>query len=464
MPRLFGTQGFRGRVPDELTSELAHDIGFALAREIGPQKTIGLGWDTRVTSEMLSLAVSAGLMKGGCNIYLLGLVPTPLLSYAIPQLDLDGGVMITASHNPPEFNGIKLWEADGAPYTPEREEVIERNYFSSDKPQTAWEDCGALLPTEDLRAPYIKDLVNQIDEPRLQKKQFRIVADCGGGTAFTIIPVLFQLLEVKTELLFCEPDGFFKNRMPEPVENNLTRLIQRVKDADVDIGIAWDCDADRVVFISETGRYLMGDRVFALAAYYWLRDLNEEPKQIVTQVATSDVIRDVAQMVEAEVTLTAVGEPRIVSKMKEVNAPIGGEENGGVIYRGWSWTREGLLTALVILDLMASEDKSLEELDCQFPMYHQEKEKVFCPGAHKKPLLNYIKTIVPQDVECGTLDGIKLRYSDGWLLLRPSGTEPVFRVFAEAKTKNRAKSLINQGLKLVTEALEEIKISAKIGD
>ncbi len=135
-----------------------------------------------------------------------------------------------------------------------------------------------------------------------------------------------------------------------------------------------------------------------------------------------------------------------------------------MIYRGWSWTREGLLTALVILDLMASEDKSLEELDCQFPMYHQEKEKVFCPGAHKKPLLNYIKTIVPQDVECGTLDGIKLRYSDGWLLLRPSGTEPVFRVFAEAKTKNRAKSLINQGLKLVTEALEEIKISAKIGD
>ena len=173
-------------------------------------------------------------------------------------------------------------------------------------------------------------------------------------------------------------------------------------------------------------------------------------------MATSDVILDVARLVKAELISTRVGEPHIVVKMKEEKAQIGGEENGGVIYQGWSWTREGMLTALTILELMAQEDQSLEEIDRQFPSYAQVKDGIPCSNDQKIPLLEKVATLVPSDAESEIVDGVKLRYPDGWILLRPSGTEPTFRVFTEAKTKKRAKSLVQMGLKLIKEALAEI--------
>ncbi len=461
MPRLFGTQGFRGLVNEELTATVAHDIGLAMANYLGEEKTVGIGWDSRISSEMLGLAFSSGLMSGGCNVQLMGLVPTPLLSYAIPRLEFDGGVMITASHNPPEFNGIKLWEADGAAYTTEMERKIEAFYFDSEKSRSPWQKCGHRIPFDDYRPQYVKSLLKQVTRKRLEKRQFHVVADCGGGAASRVVPMLLKSIEAQTELLFCEPDGSFKNRLPEPTQVNLTKLIHLVKEKDVDVGMAWDGDADRMVLVSETGRYLMGDRTFALAAFHKLRNLKEKPKHIVTQVATSDVIRDVAQRVGAELFETNVGEPNIVTTMKQKNAQIGGEENGGVIYRGWSWTREGMLTALLILDLMAAEDQSLEELDHQFPSYFQVKEKVACPNELKASLLARVASLAPTDAECETLDGVKVRYTDGWVLLRPSGTEPIFRVFAEAKTESRARTLIENGLSLVEDALEEIKGPSK---
>ncbi len=461
MPRLFGTQGFRGLVNEELTASVAHDIGLAMANCLGQEKAVGIGWDSRISSEMLGLAFSAGLMSGGCNVHLLGLVPTPLLSYAIPRLEFDGGVMVTASHNPPEFNGIKLWGADGAAYTTEMERKIEAFFFASEKSRAPWQKCGHHIPFDDYRPQYVESLLKQVNRKRLEKRQFHVVADCGGGAASEVVPMLLKSIKVQTELLFCEPDGFFKHRLPEPTQVNLTKLIRLVKEKDVDIGMAWDGDADRIVLVSETGRYLMGDRTFALAAYFKLHNLKEKPKRIITQVATSDVIRDVAQTVDAELIQTCVGEPNIVTAMKQENAQIGGEENGGVIYRGWSWTREGMLTALLILDFMAAEDQSLEELDSQFPSYFQGKEKVACPNELKQDLLARVASLAPTDAECETVDGVKLRYTDGWVLLRPSGTEPIFRVFAEAKTESRAKRLIENGLSLVEDALEEIKESSK---
>jgi phosphomannomutase/phosphoglucomutase len=461
LPRLFGTQGFRGLVNEELTATVAHDIGLAMANYLGQEKNVSIGWDTRISSEMLGLAFSAGVMSGGCNVNLLGLVPTPLLSYAIPRLEFDGGAMVTASHNPPEFNGIKLWGADGASYTTEMERKIEAFYYASEKSRAPWQKCGHCIPFEDYRSQYIENLGKQINRKRLEKRQFHVVADCGGGAASRVAPMLLKSIGAQTEFLFCEPDGFFQNRLPEPTQDNLTKLIRHVKKKDVDIGMAWDGDADRIVLVSETGRYLMGDRTFALAAFHKLRNLKEKPKRIVTQVATSDVIRDVAQKVDAELIQTRVGEPNIVTAMKQENAQIGGEENGGVIYHGWSWTREGMLTALLILDYMAAEDQPLEELDRLFPSYFQVKEKVACSNELKASLLARVSSLAPTDADCETIDGVKLRYADGWVLLRPSGTEPIFRVFAEAKTEFYARTLIEKGLSLVEDALEELKGSSK---
>jgi phosphomannomutase/phosphoglucomutase len=272
-----------------------------------------------------------------------------------------------------------------------------------------------------------------------------------------VMPILLNAIDTQSELLFCEPDGHFSNRLPEPKESNLTQLIDIMKNNDLDIGMAWDGDADRITLVTNQGRFLSGDRVFALAAFHTLRDLQEKPKRIVTQVATSDIIHDIASTVDAEVIETRVGEPYVVSKMKEVNAAVGGEENGGVIYRGWSWTREGILTALILLELMATEDKSLDELDRQFPSYHQVKDSFTCSHQEKESLLTHVSKSAPTDAEINNIDGVKLRFSDGWVLLRPSGTEPLFRIFAEAKTETRAKTLAAKGRKLVKEAAKEIK-------
>jgi phosphomannomutase/phosphoglucomutase len=365
--------------------------------------------------------------------------------------------MITASHNPPEYNGIKLWGPDGASFTPEMEHKVETYYFAKKKSHSTWQTCGHLAPAEDFRLRYIEDLLDRVDKQRLIQHKFRVAADCGGGTATMVMPILLNAIGTQPELLFCEPDGLFSNRLPEPKESNLTQLIDTIKDNDFDLGMAWDGDADRITLVTNQGRFLSGDRVFALATFHTLRDLQEKPKQIVTQVATSDIIHDIATIVDAEVIETRVGEPYIVSKMKEANAVIGGEENGGVIYRGWSWTREGMLTALIILDLLAAEDKSLEELDRQFPSYYQVKDSVTCSHQEKESLLTYVSKSAPTDAESDTTDGLKLRYSDGWVLLRPSGTEPLFRIFAEAKTESRANTLASKGVKLVEDATKEIK-------
>lgn len=456
MKRLFGTQGFRGITNETLTPSVAHNVGLSFANLLGGIGTVVVAWDPRTSSEMLSHAVSSGLMAGGCNVRLLGLVPTPVLSFAIPRMDCTAGVMITASHNPPEFNGIKLWGKDGSALTSEMEQQVERIYFSEDKTWAHWDRCGHLVTTENFPPYYIQQLLEQVNLERIRRRKFQVVADCGGGAASVIVPDLLSQARVQVELLHCTPNGFFKDRLPEPTEKNLSKLMKHVQKGGANLGIAWDGDADRTVFITNTGRYLMGDRTFALAAYHHLKGIKTREKKIVTQVATSDVIYDVAEMVNAKVVLTRVGEPNIVSMMKSVHALIGGEENGGVIYNGWSWTREGMLTALIILDLLAKEEQSLEELDKLFPAYVQVKDKIRCSDEDKPLLLERVSAMAPSDIDQDTLDGVKLRYSDGWLLLRPSGTEPIFRIFAEAQTLARAKSLAKMGVKLVNEAYAEI--------
>ncbi len=458
MGRLFGTHGIRAIVNKALTPTLAYGVGLALAKSLNGKGPVVAAWDTRTSNEMLNHAVSAGLMTGGCNVHHLGLVPTPLLSFATPRLNCTAGVMVTASHNPPEYNGIKLWGKDGAAYTSKADRQIEQLYTQPESDRrVSWKLFGQPRPTEDFRSLYTQELLQQVDCSKIRQQKLFVAADCGGGAASILIPQLLEQAGCRVEAQFCIPDGLFQGRHPEPKEQNLTKLKEHVVKAGADLGMAWDGDADRIIFIDHKGRFIMGDRSFALAAYYWLRDCPDRLKKIVTTVATSDVVRDVAEAINAEVVQTKVGEPNIVAKMKEVDAQIGGEENGGVIFRGWSWAREGLLTALIILDFLAQEETSLNELDKRFPSYSQVKTGLPCTDAEKAPLLERLIEQVASDIECDTLDGLKIRYSDGWVLLRPSGTEPKFRVFAEAKTHARAEELAQQGLKLLQKTREEIK-------
>jgi phosphomannomutase/phosphoglucomutase len=462
LARLFGTQGFRGIVNETLTPTMVEHLGRALAGLLGGKGTVAIAWDSRISSEVLSQAVSAGIRAGGCDIYQLGLIPTPMLSFAVPRLGCSAGVMVTASHNPPEFNGIKLWQGDGAPFTPEDERRIEKGYSAAGELHVQRSQCGHLRAVKDLRPRYVHELTQQVNRDSIRRRGIRLVADCGGGAACVVAPNLLERLGCEVERLYCTPDGRIEGRPAEPREQNLAKLIQRVHEKDADLGVAWDGDADRAIFVTHKSRYLMGDRSFALAAYHRLQAAADRPqKTIVTQVATSDVIRDVAEAVGANIAFTRIGEPHIVAMMKKTKAQIGGEENGGVIYPTWSWTREGMLTPLTILDFMAQEEQSLEQLDRRFPSYAQVKERVPCEEGDKARLLDRVAAMTPTDAERDTLDGVKLRYGDGWLLLRPSGTEPLFRIFAEAKTRARAKALARLGIRLVTDAYTEIVSTKK---
>jgi len=456
LERLFGTQGFRGIFSETLTPTVVERLGRALADFLRGKGTVAIAWDPRTSSETLSQAVSAGIMAGGCEVHQLGLAPTPMLSFAIPRLGDSAGVMVTASHNPPEFNGIKLWQADGAPFTSEDERRVEKTYLAREKLQVPTSRCGHLRIVEDLRPRYVHELAQQVNADSIRRRRMRVVADCGGGAASAVAPDILERVGCEVERLHCVPDGRFQGRPPEPREQNLSKLMKGVSEKGADMGVAWDGDGDRAVFVTHKGRYLMGDRTFALAAYHRLQASQDPQKSIVTQVATSDVIRDVARAAGADVILTRVGEPNIVATMKKTNAQIGGEENGGVIYRNWSWTREGMLTPLIILDFMVREDQSLEQLDHRFPTYAQVKEGVPCEERDKARLRDRVAGMVPADAEREDLDGVKLRYGDGWLLLRPSGTEPLFRVFAEARTTTRAKALAQMGMRLVQDAHAEI--------
>jgi phosphomannomutase/phosphoglucomutase len=460
--RLFGTQGVRGIVNKTLTPTMVEHLGHALAEFLGGKGTVAVAWDSRISSELLSQAISSGIMASGCDVRPLGLIPTPLLSFAIPRLRCSAGAMVTASHNPPEFNGIKLWQADGAPFVTQDEQQVEKAYFETQRQSLPRDARGHLQTTQDYRGAYTQELIRRVDVDRIRRRKMLVVADCGGGAASVIGPNLLKHVGCRVESLHCILDGRFQGRPPEPREQNLAKLIQCVHEKEADLGVAWDGDADRAVFVTNRSRYMTGDRSFALAAYQQLKGVHDSKKKIVTQVATSDVIYDAAEAANAEVIVTRVGEPNIVATMKKTKAQIGGEENGGVVYRGWSWAREGMLTPLVILDSIAREEQSLDQLNHRFPSYAQVKDSVPCEECDKTGLLERVVAMAPSDAQCDTLDGVKLRYPDGWLLIRASGTEPLVRVFAEARTPPRAKTLARRGMSLIEDARTEL-ISRKNG-
>lgn len=255
---LFGTSGIRGKIRSKITSELALKVGKAIATYVGGGKIV-IGHDPRTSSEMLVSAVAAGLMECGSKVIRIGMVPTPALGYAVKKLNADTGVMITASHNPPEYNGIKAWNANGMAYTPSQEDEIERIIHDNDFDEKEWDKIGNIKDAKIIE-DYKTDLINSIDI----KNELKVVVDAGCGAASYVTPYVLRELGCEVITLNCQPDGFFPGRNPEPTEENLKDLMKTVKAVGADIGIAHDGDADRTICIDENGNFVYGDKTFAL--------------------------------------------------------------------------------------------------------------------------------------------------------------------------------------------------------
>lgn len=451
MGRLFGTNGIRGVINEGLTVEMALDIGRSVGT-FSEKGKIVISRDSRMGSVMFTKAVVSGIVSTGCPVIDIGPAPTPTLQFMVPHLDCTAGVMITASHNPPEFNGIKVMGRNGIEITRELEAKVEEIYFSREFYAANWQGLGSIRTYDKALTVYLEAVKTHVNVNAIRKRNLTVVVDGANSAGALATPRLMREMGCKVISLNSQMDGMFPGRLPEPTPDNLKELSRVVKSVGADLGIAHDGDADRAAFVDEKGRVLWGDQSFAILASRVLA--RKKKSTLVTPVSSGRLIEDVAKNAGANVVWTEVGSVVVSHKLEEIGAELGGEENGGVFYPPHQSVRDGPLTAAQIVDIMAFEGKSLSQLVSELPgPYYSHKAKVEVPPKKKDTILDILLETT-KDEERITLDGVKLVYDEGWILMRPSGTEPIWRCFAEGISQKIADLFAEKGVKMIESAIK----------
>jgi phosphomannomutase/phosphoglucomutase len=459
----FGTNGIRGLL-DRLTPEFASRMAASFGTWIKNNNASGnparsgteagcnilLARDTRTSGKMLEGAVMAGLLSSGCSVTKLGICPSPTVEFSVLHQKAAGAITITASHNPPEWNALKFVDAQSIAISRERGAEIEKIFESNSMKRAAWDELKPVVKYDAACSDHMAAILGYIDASAFKKKKPRLVLDCANGTTGRIAPALFKSLGCSVTTLNAQEDGHFPGRQSEPTEANIQDLIASVKELKADMGIAWDGDGDRVVFVDERGKFVIGDKIFALCEKMALAKA-KKGSAIVTTVSTSNAIRDLAEARGCKVSYCKVGAPYISEEMKKLNAVMGGEEVGGVIWPSISYGKDGLMTAAKIAEAACS--RQLSELVAAIPAYFNSKTKVPCAPAQKKPAMEKIAKAMGHKGTLTTIDGIRVDFNrDSWAIVRASGTENYLRIFAEAKTPEKAQELMQQYEKIAKAA------------
>jgi phosphomannomutase/phosphoglucomutase len=452
--KLFGTNGIRGLVNVELTPEIAIKVGAAIGTFFGKNKNLLLGYDARTSGPMFAKAVISGLNAAGCNVYLAGMASTPALQFAVKNHKMDGGVIISASHNPPEYNGIKVIWSDGIETSHEQETEIENIYFDNKIAYAPWNQLGEKRELPGVNDEYKDAVKKHVDPQTIASKHFHVVVDAANSVGGLAAPPLLRELGCKVTTINANIDGTFPGRLPEPRPESLGDLAATVRAVGADMGVAFDGDADRSIFCDGDGAIYWGDKTFAVVIKQYL--IKNPGAKIVTPVSSSTLIKDTVEAGGGELIWTKVGSVTVSQKMKELDAKLGGEENGGIFYSPHQAVRDGAMTTALLLNIMADTGKSLAELVAEEPQYFIEKGKIECPDGKKEVLQQKIYEQV-KDENVSTIDGVKIWFSDGSaILIRPSGTEPVFRLYAEAKNAEKALKLVEDYTSRLKKILETI--------
>jgi phosphomannomutase/phosphoglucomutase len=354
--KLFGTNGIRGLVNKELTPQIAIKVGSAIGTFF-KKKNLLIGHDARTSGPMFAKAVIAGLTATGCNVFFAGMASTPALQYAVKNHCMDGGVIITASHNPPEYNGIKVIWKDGIEISHEQETEIENIYFENKPVFAEWNKLGAKHELSAVNDEYVEAIKKHVNTPKIAEKRYHVVVDAANSVGGLATPTLLRELGCQVTTINANIDGTFPGRMPEPRPENLQEMAATVKAVGADLGVAFDGDADRSIFVGENGEIYWGDKTFAIIEKQFLME-NPNAK-IVTPVSSSTLVKDVADAYKGEIVWTKVGSVTVSQTMKEVKAKLGGEENGGVFYGPHQAVRDGAMTTALILGIMARSFRSL---------------------------------------------------------------------------------------------------------
>ncbi|MDO5860042.1 phosphoglucosamine mutase [Methanobrevibacter sp.] len=441
--KLFGTSGIRGLIGSEVTCELALNVGKSLAYYLGNQGTVVLGYDTRTTNKMLDQAICAGLLESGVDVVKIGMVPTPLVGYAAEKLDADAGIMLTASHNPSQYNGIKLWNKNGMAYTSAQEAKIEEIYANKDYISVTWDKVGNLSVNEEIKGQYIDDLVNMVDI----KEGLKVVVDCASGAGSEISPLVFRKAGCEVTTLNSQPDGFFPGRNPEPNAENLQTLMKTVVAIGADLGIAHDGDADRMITVDEEGNISPFDSLLALISKEFDGDI----------VTTVDAGLCMDESVKGEVLRTKVGDVNVAEVIIEKNASFGGEPSGTWLHPDFCMCPDGILSGLRMAEIV-SRDGKLSELLKEIPSYPNIREKITCSKEAKIKVMENMEELLTDafdDIrDVNSIDGVRLTFEDdSWVLVRPSGTEDYVRITLESRDQKRAESIKETCVKIITENL-----------
>jgi len=449
MSELFGTNGVRGIVNEDMNIDLATRLGKAIGTWLNGG-TVAVGTDTRLSNHMLKNAVSSALTSTSCDVIDLGEVPTPAIQLFTRE-NTDLGIAITASHNPPQFNGIKCIDDDGTELIEGKEEEIEKIYFSENFRLAGWSDVGKVMSDDPVRE-YIESVKSKVDEKSIRDAELKVIVDCANGAGSYTTPYILKDLGCEVVTLNSQPDGTFPGHESEPTEDNLKDLIDLVKSSDADLGIANDCDADRAIFIDDKGRFLHGDKTLTLMAKKIVEEIGGGT--VVTPVSSSTSVEDVVKSSGGDLLYTAVGSPIVAREMIDRGAVFGGEENGGLIFADHQYCRDAGMAAAKIVELVATEGP-LSELVDALPGYALDKRGVGCPDDLKRRLMDDLKERFKTE-DYNDVDGLKIYYDEGWVLIRPSGTEPKYRIYSEAEDYDTAKELGHKHQKIVREVLEKI--------
>ncbi len=451
MTKMFGTNGVRGVVNQDMNASLALQMGKAIGNVM--PGTVAIACDTRDSCAMLKSAVSSGLMAVGCDVLDLGVVPTPAIQYYVKTHEVSAGVMITASHNPPEFNGIKVIAADGTEASHEQESQIEETY-DTEIPAAAWNKVGKYTVVSGAGEAYVDAVIAKLDVESIRHANLTVVLDCTNGAAFYTSPLLLKKLGVRAITLNSNPQGEFPGHLSEPTEDNLQDLLKMVKATDAVLGIAHDGDADRCVFVDGEGNYVPGDKTLAILGRSLVAA--NGGGTVVTPVATSSVVDEVVTAAGGSVVRTAVGSPVVARKMSEIGGIFGGEENGGLIFADHQYCRDGAMAIGRMLENII-RNGPLKEQVASLPVYYTVKKKMACPNDMKEKVLQYLD-VETVDIAKDRSDGLKLLIGNDWVLARASGTEPIFRVYAESKNKAVAEELASKYLKLAQDYVNESRV------
>ena len=437
--KLFGTNGVRGIVNKELTSELA----LKLAQSTGTYfrgADLTVGCDGRVSSPLFLEIVCSGLASVGCQVWNLGMITTPALQFLTKDWELKGGVMITASHNPPEYNGMKVMGNHGVELPHEEELKIEQIYFESKLDLATWNKIKQPLPVSDKFTGYVNSILENVGEvPR--QAQLKVVVDSANAVSVLSTPAIIERLGGQVSIVNGTIDGTFPGRLPEPTPDHLRETSRIVPSLHADFGVAHDGDGDRAVFLDEHGSVCWGDHTFALIVEDFLQ--NYPGEKIVTPISSSQIIEEIAEKHGGEVVYTPVGSVYVSNLMLKINAKLGGEENGGIFYSPHVAARDGGITTAWIYKIIAETRRPLSKLVSNLPKSYIVKDKIPCPNSVKEEVTEAIRNL-PRKGKVLDIDGIKVWIPPrSWILIRPSGTEPVFRILAEGPTKGEALRIVD---------------------